>query len=745
MRAHAVLAAGAIALVVGSASASSLPGAWQTLVRARELTALTADATDVWGATAEAGLMRWDRATLMLEVIRRQPGAIASNRLTALADDRSGRLWVATDGAGVSRRSADGRRWDVVNLLDGLPSDSVRVLEADGDTVWIGTTRGFALWNGRQVSGSLPDGVTVSFDTTFSSLSVTGIARLGDSLWVATRRGIGLAHLSQRLADWRPMNTGLLDTDIRSLAADGVDVLAHSGSDVYRWRAELAQWTIESGAGAVHRLTDAADAVLATGESGAFRWTHTATDSSWTALSGAPAATASSGDDPEITQAADGQLYASLAETLFVGPPQASWSPLALPAGPPTNDLLQVGLDGPRVYVTTNTDGVARYDGRWRDWPPVFCSAAECDTTFYHPAFVLGFFVDRSSRKWAGCWSQAIDSFRDDGPVPQFTHELVVVDQATERRSWFVCATQDTGGAIWLGMDTPFRGDIDPVGLEVYDSSGAYRRNYNPTNSGLSGNLVHGLAYSGGRVWIGYDGGGLDFVTLPADTDRFVHVTSTNGLSVRGVASYGDSIWLLTNTQLWRFGATAAATSPPAQRLNLRGGVPLLGVKPLTVGRDGSVWVATSAGLRVFHPGGAIDSFTTINSPLPDDEVRALAVDPSSGALWLTTAGGLARFDPFYEPPPAPPRPALHARVYPNPALLTGLGIALRIVGDAESYAGEIYDLGGRRVKRFHGAANAGVVWDGRDEDGRLVPPGIYFLRAEVEGRTAVARVVLLR
>ena len=48
-------------------------------------------------------------------------------------------------------------------------------------------------------------------------------------------------------------------------------------------------------------------------------------------------------------------------------------------------------------------------------------------------------------------------------------------------------------------------------------------------------------------------------------------------------------------------------------------------------------------------------------------------------------------------------------------------------------------------IRRFHGAGNGAVVWDGRDDEGRLVSPGIYFVRAEAGGRAVVARVVLLR
>ena len=48
-------------------------------------------------------------------------------------------------------------------------------------------------------------------------------------------------------------------------------------------------------------------------------------------------------------------------------------------------------------------------------------------------------------------------------------------------------------------------------------------------------------------------------------------------------------------------------------------------------------------------------------------------------------------------------------------------------------------------VSPFVARANGRVIWDGRDRDGSLVKPGLYFVRVEAAGRSAVARVVLVR
>jgi hypothetical protein len=50
----------------------------------------------------------------------------------------------------------------------------------------------------------------------------------------------------------------------------------------------------------------------------------------------------------------------------------------------------------------------------------------------------------------------------------------------------------------------------------------------------------------------------------------------------------------------------------------------------------------------------------------------------------------------------------------------------------------EIFDLGGRKLRSLSqaeaAAGRVGLEWDGLDEGGRLVPPGLYLLRVEAEG-----------
>ncbi|MGH7536947.1 MAG: two-component regulator propeller domain-containing protein, partial [Gemmatimonadales bacterium] len=147
----------ALGLLAGLPAGSLAAGAWQTHIKAKDFTDLLVTDQVVYCATREAGLLRFDRNARTFTSITREPGAIASNQLTSLAYDRVGRLWVGTFASGVSRLGADETTWELVNAFDGLPVDSVTTMTAVGDTLWIGTRGGVALWDGRQVLGSLPD------------------------------------------------------------------------------------------------------------------------------------------------------------------------------------------------------------------------------------------------------------------------------------------------------------------------------------------------------------------------------------------------------------------------------------------------------------------------------------------------------------------------------------------------------------------------------------------------------------
>jgi hypothetical protein len=84
--------------------------------------------------------------------------------------------------------------------------------------------------------------------------------------------------------------------------------------------------------------------------------------------------------------------------------------------------------------------------------------------------------------------------------------------------------------------------------------------------------------------------------------------------------------------------------------------------------------------------------------------------------------------------------------VHPNPFRST-TSIAFSIAYSAESMGLRIYDAAGRTVKSFDRSliieGQGSIVWDGRDEKGNAVAPGVYFITGGA--RTQMMKVVKLR
>jgi hypothetical protein len=109
-------------------------------------------------------------------------------------------------------------------------------------------------------------------------------------------------------------------------------------------------------------------------------------------------------------------------------------------------------------------------------------------------------------------------------------------------------------------------------------------------------------------------------------------------------------------------------------------------------------------------------------------------------SMWNVYASGVLLADV----PTGAADAGLRIAVSPNPARgATRIDWASPVAG---AYALDVLDVAGRRIARLGaGWAAAGtrrLTWDGRDERGGAAPPGLYFVRLAMAGRTRVARLV---
>jgi signal transduction histidine kinase len=151
-------------------------------------------------------------------------------RVRSVFRDRTGALWIGTEGDGVFR-SEKGRQVQYTKRT-GLVNDFVRAfLESRDGSVWIGTDEGLTRWHEGTLSNYLePQGLA------YFSIRTLAEDRRGD-VWIGTERGVSHWHNGAFVQD--PVTARLRLEKIWAIHEDGEGGLwlGTRGAGLFRWRA----------------------------------------------------------------------------------------------------------------------------------------------------------------------------------------------------------------------------------------------------------------------------------------------------------------------------------------------------------------------------------------------------------------------------------------------------------------------------------------------------------------------------
>ena len=157
------------------------------------------------------------------------------------------------------------------------------------------------------------------------------------------------------------------------------------------------------------------------------------------------------------------------------------------------------------------------------------------------------------------------------------------------------------------------------------------------------------------------------------------------------------------------------------------------------------MWWATVGGVFHRRTDRTVEVFNADNSPLLSNDVHSVIVDRVTGDVWIGSVLGINRYNADAPPEGGEVTTPPTFGVFPNPVLLSEIGLGVRAVDLIGPFLGQVYDVRGRVVKELLGSATSGSLWDGTDASGSLVRPGLYFLKVQSGGKTRIGRVVLLR
>jgi hypothetical protein len=170
-------------------------------------------------------------------------------------------------------------------------------------------------------------------------------------------------------------------------------------------------------------------------------------------------------------------------------------------------------------------------------------------------------------------------------------------------------------------------------------------------------------------------------------------------------------------------------------------------VKTIAIDGANQKWFGTTNGVFVQSSDALtqVARFTNTNSPLFDNAVTDIAINPTTGEAWIGTEKGLISLRAGATEGGRVNRPTAYA--YPNPVKPDYDG-PIAIYGLARDANVKITDAAGHLV--YEGKALGGqAVWDGRDYLGRRAASGVYMIFATSEANfdepdAIVTKVVIL-
>ncbi len=158
-------------------------------------------------------------------------------------------------------------------------------------------------------------------------------------------------------------------------------------------------------------------------------------------------------------------------------------------------------------------------------------------------------------------------------------------------------------------------------------------------------------------------------------------------------------------------------------------------------------WIGTQNGVWVLSPDGStlIAQYNKQNSPIPDDNIKSIAIDNETGIVYIGTDYGLASLVTLSI---KPKESFSKLKIFPNPFYVENGGkMVCTIDGLMKNSSIKILSSSGDLVNEFKTYGGRVALWNGLDKNLNPVPSGVYFIVASNEdgetirtGKVAVIR-----
>lgn len=731
------------------------PGTWQTHFSYRSAQSVAVVGQNVYAATRN-GFFRYNKTTAETSLLTRDDGLsdVSISRVLALPDQQRLMLVYRSGTIDFLSVNTEGEPGDVSTIKtiatsDRIPAEfrGINHINRAGNTVYLSTDFGLVVFD---LSRNEIRDTYFTAVTNNSPAPILMSAVLGDSLYALTRpvasqtatniRAVRLAATTNLAdpANWRPSPMPVLGSTMLTptlLVSDSNRLLAsvNAGRNGIYARSAAGAWSlIQSSTGQTGVFSSSAgvSTVLVNGSGVSVLTTPVSTSYTGPLLQN-PREVIPDGNLVWVADTTSGLLEASSAGFRRVapeGPFANSFENLFAYA----NQLVALpGTNQQTTAIPDNKPEVEQYDvsaGHWTS-APLNNLAQPFNSAAYLPTERLLFLGSYGG----GLWSQA------EGQLPvRVTSSNLVSPLVT------TLATDATGN-LWIGD----RASSGGASLHVRRPSGQFESftrlgalpiaQIVPDDYGtLWLRLTYGvlLAFNPTTGQQRYFSTAPGDGNLPGNTVTAV-VRDRNGLiwvgTDRGVTVFDDPSQV--------FIGNVSANSP------IFDGRRLLGtetITAMTVDGGNRKWIATESALYRFGPDGTTleSRFIPSDSPLPSSTINALAIEPGSGRVFISTSGGLVSYGGIAT---EPSNALTGITIFPNPVRPDFAGL-VGIRGLTDNAVVKILDAAGQLVYETR-AQGGTATWNLLDYRGRSAQTGIYLVvvitangEEGIAGKLAVVR-----
>jgi len=751
---------------------------WKTITYMNDITDLLFTDDQIWASTS-GGVYRFDSAD-SLSVLYTNIDGLGSLDLRSLEEDHYGQMIAGSSDGTINLYDPARDLWEADFNLSGT---EIVDLFTNDDTLWVATKKGVAVFFVRP--GQL------EFRDYYNNLPLIPqnayrIAVFNGRVYYATEDGLlnapsNFIKYNLKLAEaWQLLTTknGLPSNSVRDLVpvSDSLFIATGAGVSTLNLHQQIkrfSSWT----SGIVTRILITDQTMYFIRVSDYFQLI----DGHWTGLpaENKPIMAA-------VTDAAD-NLWIGLREG---GLKKAGWTSSYLIDGPASNyiGVLLVDKQG-TLWVSSGKFKLSHTYGFYKyglsGWTNYLFSSA-----WNNKNSAATVYEDRQGKIWIGSWGgglttvdgQTIDylhAWSGDGQIAISTVNVVKqmalpevpadertclpgADISAQNYTVIPYFLEDNAGNLWcvnhLSRDLNYLAVIAP-GQNGNLSTDCSNWIYFGGNIGITTkeSEISSLVFDDfGRLWIGTFTSGIlvfDYNGTPedrSDDKPLIRVNTTNANlysnAVLTLAKDHDGlIWIGTAAGLNSYDGVnfykhVGDIGPVENKIN-----------QIFVDDFNNKWFATDGGVSVLQsnksPWGsdAWIHYTPDNSGLPSKLINSIFVDARQGKAYIGTERGLSVFSGSF----AEYKPDLNAiTAGPSPFILDGQ-TRFTIKNLVFGANVKILNINGRLVRLLsesNGSIEGGrATWDGRDENDRKVPSGVYlYLIYNEEGVTGNGKIAVI-